>query len=101
MYALFTETVSRLVQALVVAVSAFVFHLNRRVQRLETKEEVRAALDELQKETEQKKAERLEEQLEKAVTSLSTFTTLVERVETLLETGLKRLDILEKHVFKL
>jgi hypothetical protein len=76
---IFTKVAGSLITGLVIAA----FHLNSRVQRLETAYSIRSTSEQHDSET------------------LQSVTLLIAKVDTLLETAIKRLDILEKHTFQL
>jgi len=88
---------ARLAEALVVGVVAYSFRLSHRVTRAENniskaEEKIKergSAMDNVTKE------------LASVSAASDQLTALMVKVDTLLETGLKRIDMLEKHVFKM
>ena len=102
------ELATRLAEALVIGVVAYSFRLSKRVTRAEEKAvEVKAKLDEVHsvlKACQQSRTcalESVSKELATVGAVADQLTNLMVKVDTLLETGLRRIDMLEKHVFNL
>ncbi len=97
MHSFFEDLAARLADASIVGVAVYLWRLASRVRNLE--EHWRAT--EARFADQEKDANARADRLDTAVASLGNFTALMAKMETLLETGLRRLDIIEKHVFRL